>query len=418
LITLHIPPALYHRRFRLLWIGLIISIAGTQMQTWALFWHIRTLTDQPIALGGVGLARIVPIVFFSLIGGAFADAVNRRNLLFVTQTVMTLCAVALAWLTLNGTIDLWHIYLLTAVQATAVAFDTPSRQSLVPNLVPARDLPNAFSLTSMGFQIGAIVGPALSGLVIAYWGQPYTYLLNALSYVAVIVALILMGPVAQMRDPEKRPEVSLKAIREGVSFILKQPIIFSTMILDFFATFFSSANTLMPVYARDVLNVGVIQYGWLSAAQAIGATLAALVMSQIDVIRRQGKIFLWAVAAFGLATIVFGLARSFPMAMAALIAIGASDSVSMIIRNTIRQLQTPDYIRGRMVSINQIFFMGGPQLGEVEAGVVAQLFGAPAAIVTGGVGALLALGWVVRRWPQLRRFNGDEPMLAEPTPAD
>lgn len=415
---MHIPPALYHRRFRLLWIGLIISIAGTQMQTWALFWHIRTLTDQPIALGGVGLARMVPIIFFSLIGGAFADAVNRRNLLFVTQTVMTLCAVALAWLTFNGKIDLWHIYLLTAIQATAVAFDTPSRQSLVPNLVPARDLPNAFSLTSMGFQIGAIVGPALSGLVIAYWGQPYTYLLNALSYVAVVAALVLMGPVAQMRDPEKRPEVSLKAIREGVSFILKQPIIFSTMILDFFATFFSSANTLMPVYARDVLNVGVIQYGWLSAAQAIGATLAALVMSQIDVIRRQGKIFLWAVAAFGLATIIFGLARSFPMAMAALIAIGASDSVSMIIRNTIRQLQTPDYIRGRMVSINQIFFMGGPQLGEVEAGVVAQLFGAPAAIVSGGVGALLALGWVVRRWPQLRGYNGDEPMLAEPTPAD
>jgi MFS family permease len=129
-------------------------------------------------------------------------------------------------------------------------------------------------------------------------------------------------------------------------------------------------------------------------------------------------VFLWAVVAFGLATIVFGLARSFPMAMAALIAIGASDSVSMIIRNTIRQLQTPDYIRGRMVSINQIFFMGGPQLGEVEAGVVAQLFGAPAAIVSGGVGALLALGWVVRRWPQLRGYNGDEPMLAEPTPAD
>lgn len=409
---LRIPPALYHRRFRYLWLGLTISIAGTQMQTWALFWQIRTLTDEPIALGGVGLARILPIIAFSLIGGAVADVVNRRRLLFVTQSVMVLGAAALAWLTFQERISLWQIYLLTAIQATAVAFDTPSRQSLVPNLVPARDLPNAFSLNSIGFHVGAIVGPALSGLVIAYWGQGYAYAINSFSYLAVIVALILMGPVAQQSDPSRRPEVSLSAIREGVRFIFSQPIILGTMILDFIATFFSSANTLMPIVARDVLGVGVIQYGWLSAAQAIGATLAALVISQIDQIRRQGRVFLLAVVAFGLATIVFGLARSFALAMAALIAIGAADSVSMIIRNTIRQLQTPDYIRGRMVSVNQIFFMGGPQLGEIEAGVVAQLFGVPFAIISGGVGALLAVGWVVRRWPQLRHFNGDEPIQA------
>jgi MFS family permease len=190
------------------------------------------------------------------------------------------------------------------------------------------------------------------------------------------------------------------------------------MILDFFATFFSSANTLMPIYARDILKVGAIEYGWLSSAQAMGAMLAGLVMSQLTVIRRQGQIFLWAVVAFGLATITFGLARSMPLAMLALVAIGASDSVSTIIRNTIRQLQTPDYIRGRMISVNQIFFMGGPQLGEVEAGVVAQIFGAPFAIISGGVGALLAVGWISRRWPQLRRYNGDEPILVEGAPAD
>ena len=417
-MSLHIPPALYHRRFRYLWIGTTISIAGTQMQIWALFWHIRTLTDQPIALGGVGLARIIPIVFFSLIGGAFADAVNRRRLLFITQSLMTFLALILAALTFRGTINLWHIYLLTALQATAVAFDTPSRQAMIPSLVPPNDLPNAFSLNAIGFQVGAIIGPALSGLVIAYWGQSYTYLLNAISYGAVIIALILMGPVSQVRDALKRPEVSLGAIKDGVRFILNQPIILATMILDFFATFFSSANTLLPIYTRDILNVGVIQYGWLSAAQAIGATLAALVFSQLQVIRRQGRVFLWAVVAFGVATIVFGLARSFPLAMAALIAIGAADSVSTIIRNTIRQLQTPDVMRGRMVSVNQIFFMGGPQLGEVEAGVVAQLFGTPFAIVSGGIGALLAVGWIARRWPQLRDYNGDEPMLSQPATAD
>ncbi len=411
-MRLHIPPALHHRRFRLLWLGLMISIAGSQMQTWSLFWHIRTLTDQPIALGGIGLARILPIIGFSLVGGAVADVVNRRRLMLVSQSVMALTAGLLAWLTLNGQIALWHIYTLTALQAVAIAFDTPSRQALVPNLVPARDLPNAFSLTSIAFQTGAIVGPALSGLVIAYWGQAYTYLINGVSYLAVIVALIWMGPVAQQTDPERRASVSLDSIGEGIRFILSHPIILSTMILDFFATFFSSANTLMPIVARDILRVGAVEYGWLSAAQSIGAVAAALVVSQLTQIRRQGAIFLGAVVVFGLATVVFGLARTFLLAMLALALMGAADSVSMIIRNTIRQLQTPDYIRGRMTSVNQIFFMGGPQLGEVEAGVVAQLFGAPFAIVSGGIGCLIAVAWIARRWPQLRTYDGAEPRLA------
>ena len=412
-MALHIPPSLYHRRFRLLWLGLLISIAGTQMQTWALFWHIRTLTDLPIALGGVGLARILPVIIFSLVGGAMADVVNRRRLLLVTQSAMTLLALLLAWLTLRGSITLWQIYALTAMQAMTAAFDIPARQALVPNLVPARDLPNAFSLTSIAFQTGAIIGPAMSGLVIAYWGQSYTYLINALSYLAVIVALLLMGPVAQQADPERRSNVSLASIKEGIQFILSQPIILGSMLLDFFATFFSSANTLMPLYARDVLGVGVVAYGWLSAAQSIGAVLAALVASQVEHFRRQGVILLSSVVAFGLATILFGLARSFLVAMLALALVGAADSISMIIRNTIRQIQTPDYIRGRMTSVTQIFFMGGPQLGEIEAGVVAQLFSVPFAIISGGVGCLLAVAWIARRWPQLRNYNGDEPRLAQ-----
>ena len=176
-MSFHLPPSLRHRRFRLLWIGLLISIAGSQMQIWALFWHIRTLTDQPIALGGIGLARILPVLIFSLVGGALADVTNRRKILFITQSVMALSALSLALLTFRGQISLWHIYLLTSIQAVAVAFDTPSRQSLVPNLVPARDLPNAFSMSSLAMQTGSIVGPALSGLVIAYLGQSYTYFL-------------------------------------------------------------------------------------------------------------------------------------------------------------------------------------------------------------------------------------------------
>ncbi len=382
------------------------------MQLWALLWHVRLLTDQPIALGGIGLARIVPVIVFSLIGGAVADSADRRKILFVTQSVMALVALVLAWLTFVGQTTLWQIYLLTAIQATALAFDLPARQALVPNLVPAEDLTNAFSMQAIAFQVGSIVGPALSGLVIAYGGQYYTYLINAFTFLAVIGALLLIGPIPQKTRGSGRIQIKFTDIKEGVRFILGQPVILSSMILDFFATFFSSANTLMPFFARDILHVGAVGYGWLSAAQSIGAMAAAAIISQLKEIRHQGRTLLLSVVAFGIATIFFGLARSFMGAMVALAFIGASDSVSAIIRNTIRQLQTPDYLRGRMTSINQIFFLGGPQLGEVEAGLVAQLFGAPAAVITGGIGCILAVGWIARRWHQLRNFNGDEPVKA------
>jgi MFS family permease len=395
----------------------MVSIAGSQMQLWALFWHVRVLTNQPIALGGIGLARILPVILFSLFGGAVADVASRRVVLFITQTSMALVALALAFLTFQGHITLWHIYLLTAIQAVAISFDTPARQSLVPNLVPTRDLANAFSLNSIAQQTGAIIGPALTGFVIAYGGLGYTYLINAISFAAVLVALFLIGPVAQDVKRRTQSAISRLAISEGIHFIVNHPIILSSMIMDFFATFFSSANTLMPIFARDILHVGVVQYGWLSAAQSVGAVIAALIVSQLQTIRRQGPVFLVAVIVFGAATVVFGVSRIFLLAMLGLILMGAADTVSTIIRNTIRQLQTPDYIRGRMTSINQIFFMGGPQLGEVEAGVVAQFLGTPFAIISGGVGCILAAMWIASRWPQLRTYNGDEP-LVEPSLAD
>ena len=382
------------------------------MQVWALFWHIRTLTNQPIALGGIGLARVIPVIFISLLGGLVADVANRRKVMFLTQSVMALTGLTLALLTFSEHIALWQIYMLTATQAVAVAFDNPSRQALVTNLVPSRDLPNAFSMYSVAMQVGSIIGPALSGLVIAYLGQAYVYLFNAISFLAVLAALVLMGSVEQQIQPSQRAMTNLSAIRDGIHFILVQPIILSSMLLDFFATFFSSANTLMPIFARDILHVGAIEYGWLSAAQSIGAVGVALVISQVHEIRRQGPIFLYSVVIFGLATIFFGLSTLFWVAVLALVLVGAADTVSTIIRNTIRQLQTPDYIRGRMTSINQIFFMGGPQLGEVEAGVVAQFFGAPFAVVSGGVGCILAVIWIARRWPQIAHYNGDEPVRA------
>jgi len=412
--VIHIPPSLKNRRFFLLWLGLLISIAGTQMQIWALFWHIRELTEAPIALGGVGLARILPVIIFSLIGGAVADSFKRTRIIYITQTFAAGTAVALAWFTQIGQITIWHIYILTALQAVAIAFDGPARQALVPNLVPTKDLPNAFSMTSIAFQTGSILGPALSGLIIAFAGQQAVYYINALSFMAVVLALIMIGDVPQ-RMPKQIKAVSWKSISEGVHFILGKPIILSSMLLDFVATFFASANTLMPIVARDVLHVGVVEYGWLSAGQSVGAVTASLVISQISELRRQGPVFLGAVIIFGMATILFGLSNSFVLAWCTLTVIGAADSVSTIIRNTIRQLQTPDHIRGRMTSVNQIFYQGGPQLGEVEAGTVAQLFGVSLAIISGGIACIVGMLVIVRKWPMLLSYNGDEPTLAGAT---
>jgi len=381
------------------------------MQIWALFWHINQLNKNPIALGGIGLARILPVIIFSLIGGAVADSRNRRTVLFITQTIAALLALTLGLLTQFGQITIWHIYAITALQAVAIAFDGPSRQALVPNLVPAKDLPNAFSMTFTAFQAGSVIGPALSGVVIALAGQSAVYYINAFSFISVVIALVMIGDVPQTIS-EKMAGISMESIREGIHFILSRPVILSSMLLDFVATFFASANTLLPIIATGILHVGVVEYGYLSAAQAVGAVLVALVISQVRNLRRQGQLFLGAVVVFGIATIIFGLTRSLLIAWLALATTGAADGVSTIIRNTIRQLQTPDHIRGRMTSVNQIFFQGGPQLGEMEAGTVAQFFGAPFAVISGGIGCILGTVLIIRKWPQLINYNGEEPMLA------
>ena len=384
------------------------------MQLWALFWHVNQLDKNPIALGGIGVARFLPVVVFSLIGGALADSRDRRKVMFVTQSIAALLALVLALFTQFGQVTIWHIYVITALQAVVVAFDGPSRQALIPNLLPKKDLPNAFSMTFTAFQAGAVIGPALSGLIIAFFGQEAVYYFNAFSFVAVLFALFMIGDVPQS-IAEKSAGVSLESITDGIRFILSKPIIFATMMIDFIATFFASASTLMPIIATDVLNVGVVEYGYLSAASAVGAVAVALIISQIKEIRKQGIVFLSSVIIFGLATVVFGLTRSFVVAWLAIAVTGGADGVSTIVRNTIRQLQTPDHVRGRMTSINQIFFMGGPQLGEIEAGSVAQFFGAPFAVITGGIGCIVGTLLIIWKWPQLKAYNGDEPMLAGAT---
>ena len=391
------------------WIGHLISFAGSQMQLWAIYWHLRTLSDQPMVISGIGLIRFLPIILLSLVAGVVADRFDRRKLTILTQIALGVVAMILSITTAIGAMSLWILFGLVSVQSIAVAFDTPSRQALIPALVPREDLPSAYSLNSIASKVGGILGPSFAGIIIAFLGLQWAYCLNAISYLAVIVALIAMGHVPSSCE---RKSFGLKKtildIREGIRFIKDSPVIFSAMILDFFGSFFSSADTLLPFVAIDILHVGPIQYGWLSASQSIGTLLVGVYLSQTAKLLHQGLLIAVSVILFGMATILFGVSTSFGLTMLALVLIGVFDGLSTIIRNTVRQLLTPDAIRGRMMSISQIFFKGGPQLGEMEAGLVAQLFGVSLAIISGGVGCVLAALFVLKRFPELWHFNGDE----------
>ena len=391
------------------WIGHLVSIAGSQMQLWALYWHLRTLSDQPMVISGIGLVRFLPVILLSLVAGVAADRFDRRKMAILTQVALGFVALFLGLTTAWGVVSLWIIFGLVIMQSVAVAFDGPARQALIPSLVPRENLANAYSLTSIASKVGGILGQAICGVVIAFLGLKWAYWINAISYLAVIVALIAMGDIRTVIE-KKTFELrgTLRDIREGIEFIKNSPIIFSVMVLDFFGTFFSSANTLLPFVAMDILHVGPIQYGWLSASQSIGTVMVGLYLSQKTKLRRQGLLISISVAGFGLATVLFGVSTSFWLTMLALILIGAFDGLSTIIRNTVRQLLTPDAMRGRMMSITQIFFKGGPQLGEVESGLVAQILGVPFAIISGGVGCVLAASIVVKKIPQLWNYNGDE----------
>jgi len=411
--------ALRHRNYRLLWTGQLISMAGSMMQGAAVLWHVSLLAGEgrkAIALGIVGLVRVVPIVVFSILGGVVADALDRRRLMLVTQTLMTTCAAVLALLTFRGLQTAWPLYLLTGLSAAAAAFDAPARQALLPTLVPREVLPNALSLYSTMFQVASVVGPALGGFVIAGWGVGAVYALNAASFLAVIAALLRMRELpARAAETDGRPAgraVSWAAAAEGLRFVFGMPLLRSTMLLDFFATFFSSAMALLPLFAQDILRVGPHGYGWLAAAPAIGAVLTGAILVRFEPrIERRGTVLLRAVVVYGLATVVFGLSTSYALTFACLALTGAADTVSMVLRNIIRHMATPDRLRGRMTSVNMVFIMGGPQLGEFEAGLVAQGFGAVVSVVSGGLGCLLATWWIARRTPELARHRREAPGL-------
>ena len=405
-------------------ISMLVSLVGTQMQNVAIDWHIWVLTRSPLALGLVGLVRVVPIVILSLVGGLVADRRDRRRVLLVTQSTMTLVALALGAATLLGRDSVGLIYLLTACTSAAGAFDNPSRQSLIPRLVPEKDLPGALAIMLSAFQLAAIAGPALTGLLLAgaagagaemsahahAGGLAVIYFLNAASFFGVLLTLFTLKTSGEVARSEGAPENPLASLKEGLHFVFTTPIVVWTMSLDFFATFFSGSMSLLPIFADQVLRTGPAGYGWLRAAPGLGALLGSAWSSVHGIPRRQGRVFLWAVAAYGATTIVFGLSRSFALTFAALALVGLSDTISTVVRQTVRQLVTPDAFRGRMTGVNMVFFMGGPQLGELEAGFIASLFasaalGASVAVVSGGIGTLLVVAFIAARAKVVREYD-------------
>jgi len=399
--------ALKHRDFRLLWFGQIISVTGSQTQFVAINWHVYLLTKSAFALGLVGLFRGAPIIVCSLVGGVVADAINRRQLMIVTQSVMLLTAALLAAATISGLKSVWPIYILSAVASAATAFDIPARQSLMPSLVPPEDFPNAVSLGLVVFNIATIGGPALAGLILAESGPAVIYALNALSFIAVIIALLAMTVSG---SPElqggRRDALSFGALKEGLQFVWRTPIIVQTMTLDFAATFFASATLLLPIFAKERLHVDARGYGLLAAAPAIGSVITALAMARIGTFRREGRLVVVSVAVFGVATALFGISTVFGFSLLMLAITGAADTVSTVLRQTIRQLVTPNHVRGRMTAINMMFFMGGPQLGELEAGSLAYLIGAPLSVVVGGLGSLVCACIAAVKSKNLMEYEG------------
>lgn len=393
--------------FRNYLLGSFVSEVGNQMQTVAIAWQVYELTHNPASLGLIGLANFLPILCFSLIGGLTADKVDRKKLLIISQSSMTLFTFVLFLLTAFQVITPWMIYLILILHSTASSFSLPARQAVIPSLIPKDLLLNAFSLFTLHYQSSLLIGPAIAGFLIAGYGVGSVYLLNTVSFVIFITGVLLIKIPIILKKEEI--EFSLKSILDGVKFVLTTPILYSTMILDFLATFFGTATILMPVFAKDVLHVGPKGLGFLYSAPAVGAVIGGLMLSTLHhKIKNQGKIIVISVLLYGAATIGFGFSSNLTLALFFLVLVGFWDTIATVIRNTVRQMITPDHLRGRMVSVMRIFFQGGPQLGDIEAGLLAAAVGGPVTVVIGGIGAIAITSLVAYLNPKLRSYKGKE----------
>jgi MFS family permease len=377
---------------------------ATMLLRASIAWHVFQLTRSPFHLGLIGLVQFIPAFALTLVGGALADTFDRRRIMMSAQVVALASGLVLCLATAQGTVSLGLLYGVVVTAAVANAFDAPARMAFLPSLVPRLAFPRVATIASTNQALAFATGPAVAGLLIADLGIAAAYG----AYVALIVTAFVL--LARLPSPPAAPAgrgVSLTVIREGLRFVRSRPVVLGCMTLDMFAVIFGGASALLPIYATEILHVGPRGYGLLSAALEIGALLTSLVLIVRPPIRHAGRALLVAVGVYGLATIAFGLSRSFPLSLAAYMLVGVADQVSVVMRATAIQLSTPDELRGRVSAVNLLFIGASNQLGAAESGFVAAATSATFAVVSGGVGSLAVLAMVAWKVPALRAYRID-----------
>jgi MFS family permease len=367
----------------------------------AVAWHVYDLTGSLALLGALGIAQFVPALGLSLVGGAFADAHDRRRIAIAAQLAELACVAVLVLASNAGAVSVALLVGLTVSAAVAACFENPARASLLPLIVSREQFPAAVTIHSVAQALAFMSGPALAGVAIAAGGPRLAYALAALLLAGSAAGLTRLAP---RQATGERRNVSWQAIREGLDFVRSQPVVLGCMVLDMFAVIFGGATALLPAY-QEILGVGPEGYGMLSASLEAGALAMSLLLVLRRPVARPGRALLLTVACFGLATIVFGLSRSFPLSLAAYAAAGMADQVSVVMRSTIIQLATPDALRGRVSSINLLFIGASNQLGAAESGFVAHFTSATFSVVSGGVACLFVVALVAWKIPELRRYR-------------
>jgi MFS family permease len=384
---------LEHRAFLRLWFTRLAGTTGSQMLMVAIGWQMYDLTRSAWDLGLVGLYQFLPALLLTLVAGHVADRLNRSRILAACLGVQAAVALLLVWSTQGAWASRWLLLLLSVVLGAVRAFQMPAQQALVPTLVPPVLLPRAMAFSSAGMQAAIIGGPALGGVI---------FVAGASAVYGTCAALFLAGGLLMfgLRNPYTPPPrepVALSTLLAGVAYVWQRKVVLGAVSLDLFAVLLGGAVALLPMFARDVLHVGPWGLGLLRAAPAVGALAMSVVLMRWPLERHVGRRMLVAVGVFGVATVVFGISRSLWFSIAALAVSGAADMVSVVVRQTLVQLETPDAMRGRVSAVNSIFIGASNQLGEFESGATAALLGPVGAVVVGGLGTLA----VALLWPRL-----------------
>jgi len=366
------------------------------------YWHVFALSRSEAALGVIGLVQFVPALALTLVGGAVADAYDRRRVMRLAQLPLLATAGLLFFATREGAVSVPLLYAAVFSNAVAMAFDSPARQAFLPSLVPVEAFPRAVTFASTAGALAFATGPALGGILIAASGVDAAY-----AAFGVLVAGNLLGLafVRPLRAITERRAPSWQAVREGLAFVRRSPVVLGCMALDMFAVVLGGATALLPVYANDILHVGPRGYGLLTSSLEIGALAMSVVLLARRPLERAGPALLGAVVVYGIATIGFGLSRAFPLSVALYMLVGAADQVSVVMRQTAIQLSTPDALRGRVSAVNMIFIAASNQLGAVRSGFLAAATDATFAVVSGGIGCLLVVAWTAWKLPELRRYR-------------